>query len=129
MFEAVDTLELRFNPYKRTSAMLTEEQRIDDMMRVVNLVSSATKTDFPIRTTLILCMDRGFPVVRNRAIIELARRHPACVAVDLAGPYQPEGPTLSGLTCTATPRKRDSVPQHIWQNPIQRTFTPSYFLT
>ena len=95
VFEAVDTLELRFNPYKRTSATLTEEQRIDDMTRVVNLVSSATKTDFPIQTTLILCMDRGFPVVRNRAIIELARRHPACVAVDLAGPYQPEGPTLS----------------------------------
>jgi adenosine deaminase len=58
-------------------------------------VIAAAQTEFPIKTAFILCMDRGFPVARNHAIVELASRLPDVVAVDLAGPYQPEGPTIA----------------------------------
>jgi adenosine deaminase len=40
-------------------------------------------------------MDRGFPVDLNRAIIKLAEWLPEVTAVDLAGPYQPGGPTIA----------------------------------
>ena len=95
VFEAVDVLELRFNPYKRTRAGLSEDDRLADMSRVVDDITKAVQTDFPIRTAFILCMDRGFSPARNKAIIDLAKVHPACVAVDIAGPYQAGGPTIS----------------------------------
>ncbi|MBC8102975.1 MAG: adenosine deaminase [Cytophagales bacterium] len=93
VFESIDYLELRFNPYKRTPASLPDRDRRALMAEVAGQVIRAARTEFPIQTTFILCMDRGFSVELNRAIIALADALPEVAAVDLAGPYQPGGPT------------------------------------
>jgi adenosine deaminase len=95
VFEAIDYLELRFNPYKRTPSGLPEAERLALMESVTQGIISAARTEYPIQTPLILCMDRGFPPALNQKIVQLAARLPEVVAVDLAGPYQPGGPTLS----------------------------------
>lgn len=95
VFEAMDYLELRFNPYKRTPSGLPEVERLALMEEITRQVILAAQTEFPIRTNFILCMDRGFSPERNRAIVTLAARLPEVVAVDLAGPYQIGGPTIS----------------------------------
>ena len=94
VFEALDYLELRFNPYKRTSAALPERERLASMEVVARAIIAAARTELPIRTAFILCMDRGFSPALNREIVLLAARLPEVVAVDLAGPYQPGGPTI-----------------------------------
>ena len=76
VFESVDYLELRFNPYKRTPSGLGEADRLALMESVARQVIAAARTEFPIETTFILCMDRGFSVERNRAIVDLAQRLP-----------------------------------------------------
>jgi adenosine deaminase len=93
VFESIDYLELRFNPYKRTPPGISLADRLALMPEIADQVIAAAKTEFPIATTFILCMDRGFPVERNRAIIDLAEQLPEVKAVDLAGPYQAGGPT------------------------------------
>lgn len=95
VFEAIDYLELRFNPYKRTPMGLPEAERLALMETVARGIIAAVKTEFPIETSLILCMDRGFSPELNREIVHLAARLPEVVAVDLAGPYQSGGPTLN----------------------------------
>lgn len=94
VFEAMDYLELRFNPYKRTPESLPDSDRCALMESVTRQVMAAAQTEFPIQTAFILCMDRGFPPERNRRILEIAAHLPGVVAVDLAGPYQAGGPTL-----------------------------------
>jgi adenosine deaminase len=95
VFESVDYLEIRFNPYKRTPRGLPDAERRALMAEVVGQVIRASRTEFPIRTAFILCMDRGFPYDLNRAVLRLAAELPGVEAVDLAGPYQPGGPTLA----------------------------------
>jgi adenosine deaminase len=94
VFESIDYLEIRFNPYKRTPHGLPESERLALMPEIAQQVINACRTEFPIQTTFILCMDRGFSPTLNRAILNLAEKLPNIVAVDLAGPYQPGGPTL-----------------------------------
>lgn len=93
VFESIDYLELRFNPYKRTPASLPPAERLALMAEVARQVIRAAQTEFPIATTFLLCMDRGFPPALNRAILDLADRLPEVAAVDIAGPYQPGGPS------------------------------------
>lgn len=96
VFESIDYLELRFNPYKRTPAGLPPVERLALMEEVARqVIRAARSTEFPIATAFILCMDRGFSPDLNRAIVALAQRlrTDGVVAVDLAGPYQPGGPT------------------------------------
>lgn len=95
VFEALDYLELRFNPYKRTPSSLPEAERVALMEPMVRAIYLATKTEFPIATGFILCMDRGFSPGLNREIVRLAAKMPEVVAVDLAGPYQPGGPSIA----------------------------------
>ena len=95
VFESLDYLELRFNPYKRTPKSLPDSERralMPDITR--QIIRAARATGFPIRTEFILCMDRGFTPELNRAILETAAVLPDVVAVDLAGPYQRGGPTM-----------------------------------
>jgi adenosine deaminase len=94
VFESIDYLEIRFNPYKRTPRSLPDAERRALMAEVARQVIAAARTEFPIATTFILCMDRGFPPDLNHAIIRLAEWLPGVTAVDLAGPYQPGGPTI-----------------------------------
>ena len=93
VFESVDYLELRFNPYKRTPASLPDTERRAIMADVARQVIRAARTEFPIQTAFILCMDRGFSVDLNRSIVQLAHSLPEVAAVDLAGPYQIGGPS------------------------------------
>lgn len=93
VFESLDYLELRFNPFKRTPAGLPVAERFALMEEVARQVIAAASTEFPIRTAFIFCMDRGFRPELNRKIVELASRLPDVWAVDLAGPYQEGGPT------------------------------------
>lgn len=93
VFESVDYLELRFNPYKRTPAGLPPLERRALMGAVARQVIRAARTEFPITTRFLLCMDRGFAPDLNRAVLDLAHALPEVVGVDLAGPYQPGGPT------------------------------------
>lgn len=95
VFESIDYLELRFNPYKRTPAGLPEADRVALMAHVAAQVIRAARTEFPIATTFILCLDRGFSPALNQAVLDLAARLPDVAGVDLAGPYQPGGPTLA----------------------------------
>lgn len=98
VFESIDYLELRFNPYKRTPSGLPPAERRALMADVARQVIRATRTEFPIQTGFILCMDRGFTPDLNRAIVQLAAQLPEVAAVDLAGPYQTGGPTVAEWT-------------------------------
>lgn len=95
VFESIDYLEIRFNPYKRTPQGLPDVERRALMADVARQVIRAAQTEFPIQTRFILCMDRGFSYELNRAILKLAEWLPEVDAVDLAGPYQVGGPTLA----------------------------------
>lgn len=96
VFESLDYLELRFNPYKRTPKSLPKSERRALMADITGqIIVAARTTGFPIRTEFILCMDRGFAPGLNRAIVHLAARLPEVVGVDLAGPYQVSGPTIA----------------------------------
>lgn len=95
VFEAMDYLEIRFNPYKRTPESLPEAERRALMGEVARQVIAAARTEFPIACAFLLCMDRGFSPALNREILALAAALPEVVAVDLAGPYQPGGPTIA----------------------------------
>ncbi len=94
VFESIDYLEIRFNPYKRTPSGLPPAERLSLMPEVAaQVIRAARATEFPIASAFILCMDRGFSVELNRAIVRLAAKLPDVVAVDLAGPYQSGGPS------------------------------------
>jgi adenosine deaminase len=93
VFESIDYLELRFNPYKRTPRSLPPAERRALMAEVAGQVIRAARTEFPIATSFLLCMDRGFAPDLNRAILDLAERLPEVTGVDLAGPYQAGGPS------------------------------------
>ncbi|MBC8141000.1 MAG: adenosine deaminase, partial [Armatimonadetes bacterium] len=94
VFESIDYLEIRFNPYKRTPIGLPQADRIALMAEIAaQVIRAAQSVAFPIATAFILCMDRGFSAELNRAIVRLAASLPEVVAVDLAGPYQPGGAT------------------------------------
>ncbi len=94
VFESIDYLEIRFNPYKRTPGNLPPAERLALMPEVAaQVIRAGRATEFPIASAYMLCMDRGFSVAMNRAIVHLAAAMPEVVAVDLAGPYQAGGPS------------------------------------
>ncbi len=94
VFESIDYLEIRFNPYKRTPDGLLTADRLALMRDVsAQVIRAGRATEFPIASSYILCMDRGFTVAMNRAIVHLAASLPEVRAVDLAGPYQDGGPS------------------------------------
>jgi adenosine deaminase len=87
VFENLAYLELRYTPYLRTSADLSESARIDQMVDVVRIVGqSAQSSEYPIFTRQILCMHSRLPYAVNQAIVELAAQSPEYVCgIDLAG--------------------------------------------
>jgi adenosine deaminase len=87
VFENLAYLELRYTPYLRTDARLSQTQRIDQMAEIVNLVGQASKqVEYPIISSQILCLHTKLPDEVNRAIVELAisQRHYVC-GIDVAG--------------------------------------------
>uniref|UniRef100_A0A832H4B6 adenosine deaminase n=1 Tax=Oscillatoriales cyanobacterium SpSt-402 TaxID=2282168 RepID=A0A832H4B6_9CYAN len=87
IFENLAYLELRYTPYLRTPAHLTQSQRIDGMAEIVEIVGKSSQiSEYPIVTSQILCMHSKLPYEVNRAIVELAAQFPEYVcAVDVAG--------------------------------------------
>jgi adenosine deaminase len=87
IFENLAYLELRYTPYLRTDATLSESERIEQMAQVVELVGQASQwPEYPIVTGQILCMHSRLPYAVNRAIVDLAVAFPHYVCgIDLAG--------------------------------------------
>ncbi|NJP09852.1 MAG: adenosine deaminase [Leptolyngbyaceae cyanobacterium RU_5_1] len=87
IFENLAYLELRYTPYLRTPAHLTQSQRIDLMAEIVEIVGRASRlNEYPIVTSQILCMHSKLPYEVNRAIADLAAQFSEYVCgIDVAG--------------------------------------------
>jgi adenosine deaminase len=87
VFENLAYLELRYTPYLRTPDHLSQNERIDQMVQVVQTVGKASQVgEYPIVMSQILCMHSRLPYEVNRAIVELAAQmQPYVCAIDLAG--------------------------------------------
>ena len=87
VFENLAYLELRYTPYLRTPDHLSQTERIDHMVQIVETVGRASQLgDHPIITSQILCMHSRLPYDVNRAIVELAAQMKQQVCgLDLAG--------------------------------------------
>lgn len=87
IFENLAYLELRYTPYLRTPAELSQSERIDCMASIVEVVGKASRlNEYPIVTSQILCMHSRLPYEVNRAIVDLAAQSREYVcAIDLAG--------------------------------------------
>jgi len=73
IFENLAYLEIRYTPYLRTNAELTQTQRIEQMRDIVVVVDKASKVnEYPIITSQILCMHTRLSYDINKAIIDLA---------------------------------------------------------
>lgn len=87
IFENLAYLELRYTPYLRTPEHLSQNQRIDEMAKIVQIVGKASQVhEYPIIISQILCMHSRLPYEVNKAIVELAAnmRDYVC-AIDVAG--------------------------------------------
>jgi adenosine deaminase len=87
IFENLAYLELRYTPYLRTAADLSQSARIDQMATIVQVVGQASRSqEYPIVTSQILCMHSRLPYEVNRALVDLAAQSREYVcAIDLAG--------------------------------------------
>lgn len=87
VFENLAYLELRYTPYLRTPEHLSQTERIDAMVKVVETVGKASQVgEYPIVMSQILCMHSRLPYEVNRAIVDLAAQMKSYVcAIDLAG--------------------------------------------
>ncbi|MBE9032318.1 adenosine deaminase [filamentous cyanobacterium LEGE 11480] len=87
VFENLAYLELRYTPYLRTDANLSQSERIDQVEKIVEIVHQASRTvEYPIVTSQILCLHTALPYDVNRAMVDVAANlsHAVC-AIDLAG--------------------------------------------
>ena len=86
IFENLAYLELRYTPFLRTDAQLSQSQRIDQMAEIVQIVGEASQVkEYPIVSSQILCMHSRLPYEVNRAIVELAAQSDYVCAIDVAG--------------------------------------------
>lgn len=87
IFENLAYLELRYTPYLRTPEHLSQSERIDQMVKIVEIVGAASRVqEYPIVISQILCMHSRLPYEVNKAIVDLAaERQEYICAVDLAG--------------------------------------------
>jgi adenosine deaminase len=87
VFENLAYLELRYTPYLRTPEHLSQTERIDHMVPIVETVGRASQLgNHPIITSQILCMHSRLPYAVNRAIVDLAAQMRSQVCgIDLAG--------------------------------------------
>jgi adenosine deaminase len=89
IFENLAYLELRYTPYLRTPEHLSQNERIDKMVEIVEVVGKASHLpEYPIITSQILCMHSRLPYQVNRAIVDLAVQNRKYVCgIDVAGGY------------------------------------------
>lgn len=87
IFENLAYLELRYTPFYRTPATLSDAQRIDAMAEIIEVVGRASnQSEYPVVTKQILCLHSRLPYEINRATLELAAQYPEYVCgIDIAG--------------------------------------------
>ena len=93
MFENLQYLEIRYNPYFRTDKNLSIEKRIGQMNSIVEMITANLHpSEYPIIVKQILCLDRRLSEHINNAILKVAKDNLGhVVGVDLAGPeIEPE---------------------------------------
>jgi len=88
IFENLQYLEIRYNPYFRTDRNLSVENRIAQMKLIVEVIAANVRpSEYPITVKQILCLDRRLPKSINEAILKVAKDHLGpVVGIDLAGP-------------------------------------------
>lgn len=87
IFENLAYLELRYTPFYRTPARLSDAQRVDAMAEIIEVVGRAShQSEYPVVTKQILCLHSRLPYEINRATVELAAQYPDYVCgIDIAG--------------------------------------------
>lgn len=81
----ITLLELRFNPMKRNRG---GEQDLDQIMMAAVRGIDRASLEYPVKTGLIICLDRTFDLKRNEILLEKALRFQGrgVVGIDIAGP-------------------------------------------
>ena len=81
----ITLLELRFNPMKRTRG---GEQDLDHIMMAAVRGIDRAALEYPVKTGIIVCLDRSFSAKMNEILLEKAIRFSArgVVGLDVAGP-------------------------------------------
>lgn len=78
-------LELRFNPMKRNRG---GEQDLDHIMMAAIRGLDRASLEYPVRTGIIICLDRTFDLKLNEILVEKALKFQGrgIVGIDIAGP-------------------------------------------
>lgn len=81
----ITLLELRFNPMKRNRG---GEQDLDQIMMAAIRGIDRASLEYPVRTGIIVCLDRTFDHKLNRILLDKALRYRSrgVVGIDMAGP-------------------------------------------
>jgi adenosine deaminase len=81
----ITLLELRFNPMKRNRG---GEQDLDQIMMAAVRGIDRASLEYPVRTGIIVCLDRGFGLKLNQILLEkaVAYSERGVVGIDMAGP-------------------------------------------
>lgn len=81
----ITLLELRFNPMKRNRG---GEQDLDHIMMAAIRGLDRASLEYPVRTGIIVCLDRTFDLKLNEILVEKALRFQGrgVVGIDIAGP-------------------------------------------
>jgi adenosine deaminase len=81
----ITLLELRFNPMKRNRG---GEQDLDQVMMAAVRGIDRASLEYPVKTGLIICLDRTFDIESNEILLEKALRYQSrgVVGIDIAGP-------------------------------------------
>jgi adenosine deaminase len=81
----ITLLELRFNPMKRNRG---GEQDLDQIMMAGVRGIDRASLEYPVKTGIIVCLDRGFGLKLNEILLEKAIAYSGrgVVGIDMAGP-------------------------------------------
>ncbi len=81
----ITLLELRFNPMKRNRG---GEQDLDQIMMAGIRGIDRASLEYPVKTGIIICLDRTFSMKLNQILLEKALRYMTrgVVGIDIAGP-------------------------------------------
>ncbi len=81
----ITLMELRFNPMKRNRG---GEQDLDQIMMAAVRGIDRAELEYPVRTGIIVCLDRTFTMKMNQVLLEKALKFSSrgVVGIDIAGP-------------------------------------------
>ncbi len=84
----ITLLELRFNPMKRNRG---GEQDLDQIMMAAVRGLDRASLEYPVRTGLIVCLDRTFGLKQNEVLVDKAAHFAkrGVVGIDIAGSHGP----------------------------------------